>query len=95
MSSTDVNWYEPEVSSLVPVSIVLVESVPEGLVFNSSATHPSIFQAWLSLMAEARSSLDISSFYWTLTNKDTGTQEPSAQQVGGTGDLYTLHETQG
>ncbi|XP_029028123.1 5'-3' exonuclease PLD3 [Betta splendens] len=63
-----------------PCTIVLVESIPEGLEFNSSTTHPSIFQAWLNLMAEARSSLDISSFYWTLTNKDTGTQEPTAQQ---------------
>lgn len=32
-------------------------------------------------MAEARSSLDIASFYWTLTNNDTGTQEPTAYQV--------------
>ncbi|XP_069390319.1 5'-3' exonuclease PLD3 isoform X2 [Paralichthys olivaceus] len=63
-----------------PCKIVLVESIPEGLEFNSSTTHPSIYQAWLSLAAEARSSLDIASFYWTLTNKDTGTHEPSAYQ---------------
>ncbi|XP_010770200.1 phospholipase D3-like [Notothenia coriiceps] len=31
-------------------------------------------------MAEARSSVDIASFYWTLTNKDTGTHEPSANK---------------
>lgn len=60
--------------------IVLVESIPEGLEFNSSTTHPSIFQSWLSLMAEARSSLNIASFYWTLTNQDTGTHEPTAYQ---------------
>ncbi|XP_026234805.1 phospholipase D3 isoform X2 [Anabas testudineus] len=63
-----------------PCTIVLVESIPEGLEFNSSTTHPSIFQAWLNLMAEARSSLDIASFYWTLTNKDTETHEPTAYQ---------------
>ncbi|KAK2846613.1 hypothetical protein Q5P01_009612 [Channa striata] len=63
-----------------PCKIVLVESIPEGLEFNSSTTHPSIFQAWLNLMAEAHSTLDIASFYWTLTNKDTGTHEPTAQQ---------------
>ncbi|KAM4567096.1 5'-3' exonuclease PLD3 [Odontesthes bonariensis] len=63
-----------------PCKIVLVESIPEGLVFNSSSTHPSIFQAWINLMAEARSSVDIASFYWTLTNKDTETHEPTAQQ---------------
>lgn len=58
-----------------------MESIPEGLEFNSSTTHPSIFQAWLNLMSEARSSIDIASFYWTLTNKDTGTEEPTAYQV--------------
>ncbi|KAI3354007.1 hypothetical protein L3Q82_018564, partial [Scortum barcoo] len=63
-----------------PCKIVLVESIPEGLVFNSSTTHPSIFQAWLNLMDEARSSVDIASFYWTLTNEDTGTHEPTAYQ---------------
>lgn len=59
----------------------MVESIPEGLDFNSSTSHPSIFQAWLNLMSEARSSVDIASFYWTLTNEDTGTQEPTARQV--------------
>uniref|UniRef100_H3DNT1 5'-3' exonuclease PLD3 n=1 Tax=Tetraodon nigroviridis TaxID=99883 RepID=H3DNT1_TETNG len=63
-----------------PCNIVLVESIPEGLQFNSSTAHPSIFQAWLALMNEARSSVDIASFYWTLTNSDTGTQEPTAEQ---------------
>lgn len=63
-----------------PCNIVLVESIPEGLEFNSSATHPSIYQAWLGLIGEARSSLDIASFYWTLSNKDTGTHEPTAEQ---------------
>ncbi|XP_076014702.1 5'-3' exonuclease PLD3 isoform X2 [Genypterus blacodes] len=63
-----------------PCQMVLVESIPEGLDFNSSTSHLSIFQAWLSLMAEARSSIDVASFYWTLTNEDTGTQEPSAAQ---------------
>ncbi|XP_071754897.1 5'-3' exonuclease PLD3 [Centroberyx gerrardi] len=63
-----------------PCKIVLVESIPEGLEFNSSTTHLSIYQAWFDLIGEARSSLDIASFYWTLTNKDTGTHEPTAQQ---------------
>lgn len=63
-----------------PCSFVLVESIPEGLSFNSSFSQPSIFWAWQQLMSEARSSLDIASFYWTLTNADTGTHEPSAAQ---------------
>ncbi|XP_034460999.1 5'-3' exonuclease PLD3 [Hippoglossus hippoglossus] len=76
-----------------PCKIVLVESIPEGLEFNSSTTHPSIFQAWLSLAAEARSSLDIASFYWTLSNKDTGTHEPTAYQ--GEAILQKLAEVSG
>lgn len=65
-----------------------MESIPEGLEFNSSTTHPSIFQAWLNLLGEARSSLDIASFYWTLTNKDTGTHEPTAHQVSWSWEWY-------
>ncbi|XP_068173344.1 5'-3' exonuclease PLD3 isoform X2 [Antennarius striatus] len=80
-------------SSLFMASIVLVESIPEGLEFNSSTTHPSVFQAWLSLMGEARSSIDIASFYWTLTNSDTGTHEPTAVQ--GEAVLKTLAELSG
>ncbi|KAI1893349.1 hypothetical protein AGOR_G00122800 [Albula goreensis] len=61
-----------------PCRLVLLESIPEGLDFNSSTTNPSIYQAWLNLIGEAQSSLDIASFYWTLTNKDTHTHEPTA-----------------
>lgn len=61
-----------------------MESIPEGLDFpNASMGNPSTSQAWLGLLAGAHSSLDIASFYWTLTNNDTHTQEPSAQQVPG------------
>uniref|UniRef100_A0A8P0N859 5'-3' exonuclease PLD3 n=2 Tax=Canis lupus familiaris TaxID=9615 RepID=A0A8P0N859_CANLF len=64
-----------------PCEAVLVESIPEGLDFpNASMGNPSTSQAWLGLLAGAHSSLDIASFYWTLTNNDTHTQEPSAQQ---------------
>ncbi|XP_042337125.1 5'-3' exonuclease PLD3-like, partial [Plectropomus leopardus] len=76
-----------------PCKIVLVESIPEGLEFNSSTTHPSIFEAWINLMAEARSSVDIASFYWTLTNEDTGTHEQTAYQ--GETVLKTLAELSG
>lgn len=83
ISGSGFNTVALKLSPLVPsVRIVMVESIPEGLEFNSTASHPSIFQAWLNLMSEARSSVDIASFYWTLTNDDTGTQEPTAQQVG-------------
>lgn len=63
---------------------VLVESIPEGLDFpGASVSNPSTSQAWLGLLARANSSLDIASFYWTLTSNDTHIQEPSAQQVPG------------
>ncbi|XP_016149986.1 phospholipase D3-like [Sinocyclocheilus grahami] len=60
--------------------IVLVESIPEGLVFNSSTTHQSVYEAWLNLISGAQTSLDIASFYWTLTNDDTHTHEATANQ---------------
>lgn len=60
--------------------ISLVESIPVGLEFNSSARHPSIYDTWKHLIQEARSSLDIASFYWTMTNNDTKTHEPTANQ---------------
>lgn len=76
-----------------PCTIVLVESIPEGLEFNSSTAHLSIYQAWLNLIGQARSSVDIASFYWTLTNKDTRTKEPSANQ--GEAILASLAEASG
>ncbi|XP_047678600.1 5'-3' exonuclease PLD3 isoform X2 [Tachysurus fulvidraco] len=60
--------------------LVLVESIPVGMDFNSSVSHPSIYEAWRGLLSQAQSSLDISSFYWTLTNEDTHTHEPTANQ---------------
>ncbi|KAM4696663.1 5'-3' exonuclease PLD3 [Rhinophrynus dorsalis] len=64
-----------------PCKFVLVESIPEGLVYDANATiNPSVFQTWLSLLAEAKSSVDIASFYWTMTNNDTHTAHPSAYQ---------------
>lgn len=70
-----------ESNNSVICRIVLVESIPEGVVFNSSTAHQSIYDAWLNLISATQSSLDIASFYWTLTNTDTHTQEPTANQV--------------
>ncbi|XP_061682668.1 5'-3' exonuclease PLD3 [Syngnathoides biaculeatus] len=64
-----------------PCEISLVESIPEGVNFNSSEpSHGSTYGAWLRLIGQARGSVDIASFYWTLTNQDTGTHEPTADQ---------------
>ncbi|NWR65551.1 PLD3 Phospholipase, partial [Bucorvus abyssinicus] len=59
----------------------LVETIPEGLAFGAGAAPaPSTFSAWRKLLGSASRSLDIASFYWTLTNQDTRTHEPSAAQ---------------
>ncbi|XP_019717186.1 phospholipase D3 [Hippocampus comes] len=77
-----------------PCKISLVESIPEGVRFNSSdPSHGSTYEAWLQLMAQARTSIDIASFYWTLTNQDTGTHEPTADQ--GENVLKNLAELSG
>ncbi|NXT59688.1 PLD3 Phospholipase, partial [Pluvianellus socialis] len=59
----------------------LVESIPEGMTFSDgSVTNPSTFFTWMNLLRTVTRSLDIASFYWTMTNEDTGTHEPSATQ---------------
>ncbi|XP_069500585.1 5'-3' exonuclease PLD3 [Ambystoma mexicanum] len=64
-----------------PCQFVLVESIPEDLVYEANSTiNPTTFQSWLDLLAMANSSVDIVSFYWTLTNEDTGTKSPTANQ---------------
>uniref|UniRef100_A0A8D0DJX0 5'-3' exonuclease PLD3 n=1 Tax=Salvator merianae TaxID=96440 RepID=A0A8D0DJX0_SALMN len=64
-----------------PCRAVLVESVPEGLIYDDNSTLcPSIFEAWQKLLGDASSTVDIASFYWSLTNEDTHTHDPSASQ---------------
>uniref|UniRef100_A0A8B9QMD4 5'-3' exonuclease PLD3 n=1 Tax=Apteryx owenii TaxID=8824 RepID=A0A8B9QMD4_APTOW len=64
-----------------PCRIVLVESIPEGMTYGGKGPmNPSTFDTWMSLIGSAKHSLDIAAFYWTMTNEDTHTQEPSATQ---------------
>lgn len=64
-----------------PCKFVLVESIPEGLVYaDNSTVNPSIYQSWLDLLGTAKSSVDIASFYWSLTNNDTKTKSPTADK---------------
>ncbi|XP_037227784.1 5'-3' exonuclease PLD3 [Falco rusticolus] len=61
--------------------IVLVESIPEGMTFSEgSVLNPSTFSTWMNLLGTVTHSLDIASFYWTMTNEDTRTHELSAAQ---------------
>ena len=51
-------------------NIELVESIPEGLVFNSSVSHPSTFSAWKKLLDSTESELQLAGMYWTLRGSD-------------------------
>lgn len=74
--------------------IVLVESIPEGTTFrNSSVPNPSTFSTWMNLLGTVTRSLDIASFYWTVTNEDTRTHKPSAIQVRTAGIWHTRHSS--
>nr|XP_026496216.1 phospholipase D3-like isoform X1 [Vanessa tameamea] len=44
----------------------LVESIPEGHIYPPNATHMPTKNAWLDLIDEAQTSIEIASFYWTL-----------------------------
>ena len=51
-------------------NIQLVESIPEGLVFNSTVSHPTTFAAWKKLLELTESSLELAGMYWTLRGSD-------------------------
>lgn len=74
--------------------IVLVESIPEGMTFSDgSVPNPSTFSTWMNLLGTVTRSLDIASFYWTMTNEDTRTHEPSAAQVCTAGIWHMWHSS--
>ncbi|XP_054289745.1 5'-3' exonuclease PLD3-like [Macrosteles quadrilineatus] len=56
----------------------LVESIPDGMSYrNGSTPFPSTFSVWSDLLAKATSTVEIASYYWTLTNGTRG-QFPTA-----------------
>ncbi|XP_063906501.1 5'-3' exonuclease PLD3-like isoform X2 [Zophobas morio] len=65
-----------ELNRAVPASCIntcslsLVESIPEGVTFNSSVKHPSTFETWFNLILSAESTIEIASFYWTLRQSE-------------------------
>ncbi|KAH8240721.1 hypothetical protein KR026_004318 [Drosophila bipectinata] len=66
-----------------PCDIQLVETIPIGL--NYSANSPrflSTYEAWLQLLGNAKTSLDIASFYWTLTAADTPGETDNSSYPG-------------
>ncbi|XP_072345928.1 5'-3' exonuclease PLD3-like [Scyliorhinus torazame] len=63
-----------------PCSFVVAESVPDGLAYNENATkYQSTYNSWLNLINIANSSLDIASFYWTLTGCDINVTDPTSK----------------
>ncbi|OXA58455.1 5'-3' exonuclease PLD3 [Folsomia candida] len=46
----------------------LLESIPEGLTFNSTTTHSSTYSGWVQLLELAKESIEIGSFYWNLVD---------------------------
>ncbi|XP_069772678.1 5'-3' exonuclease PLD3-like isoform X2 [Narcine bancroftii] len=63
-----------------PCRFVLAESVPDGLVYGENATeYQSIYNSWLNLIKMANRSLDIASFYWTLTGSDINVTDPTSK----------------
>merc|ERR1719278_363603 len=47
-------------------SVKLVESIPEGLVFNSTVKHLSTHAAWSRLLKLAKEEVLLAGMYWTL-----------------------------
>nr|XP_020653100.1 phospholipase D3-like isoform X1 [Pogona vitticeps]XP_020653101.1 phospholipase D3-like isoform X2 [Pogona vitticeps] len=77
LSSFPSLWSETEECSN-QCRVVLVESLPANLHLKSP--NPSIYQAWVDLLAEAHSSVEIAAFYFTLRDSDIHVQDPSSQQ---------------
>ncbi|MFH4981283.1 hypothetical protein AB6A40_007992 [Gnathostoma spinigerum] len=50
----------------------LVESIPVGLIYEPPSPFMSTTDAWIRLIENASSTVDIASFYWSLLPEDTG-----------------------
>ena len=78
-------------SEVCACRISVVESIPENLTYSvGSPLHPSIYDAWMRLIASATKSIDVAAFYWTLRSSDLKFQDPSDWQV-----LAWLHMCKG
>ncbi|XP_072345510.1 5'-3' exonuclease PLD3-like [Scyliorhinus torazame] len=61
--------------------LTLVESIPVGLVYPKGVPHHvSIYQGWMDLLQEAKETVDIAAFYFTLRSADMGLADPTASQ---------------
>ena len=51
-------------------SIQIVESIPEGLTFNSSINNMRTFEAWSNLIEFAEDTIEVAGMYWSLRGSD-------------------------
>lgn len=74
-------------------SFDLVESIPENLTYSPGSIHyPSVYSTWASLIDDAKTSIDIAAFYWTLLNDDV-TKKPVASSWQGEDIFRRLNDT--
>lgn len=79
---TPFNAAEYLMANLTFFRFVLVETVPDGLVYAENATgYQSIYNSWMDLIKMANHSLDIAAFYWTLTGSDVNVTDPTSKYV--------------
>ena len=50
--------------------VELVESIPDGLLFNSTINHTSTYSAWSKLITLAEKEILQAGMYWTLRGQD-------------------------
>ena len=70
-------------------SVQLVESIPEGLVFNSSVKHLSTHAAWSQLLGLAEEEVLLAGMYWTLKG---ATLYPDPSDWAGEDIFQKLHK---
>uniref|UniRef100_A0A1I8AVX3 PLD phosphodiesterase domain-containing protein n=1 Tax=Steinernema glaseri TaxID=37863 RepID=A0A1I8AVX3_9BILA len=61
--------YERTGVCLDSCSLRIVESIPTGLVYNSTVENPSTYEVWKELLDGAKTSIDFAVFYWNLRDK--------------------------
>ncbi|XP_067895165.1 5'-3' exonuclease PLD3-like isoform X4 [Heterodontus francisci] len=81
-------WKDLHSTTCDDCSFVVAESVPDGLIYEENATkYQSTYNSWINLINIANSSLDIASFYWTLTGHDINVTDPTSKP-----GEFLLHE---
>ena len=51
-------------------SIQIIESIPEGLTFNSSINNIRTYDAWAKLIDLAEDTIEVAGMYWSLRGSD-------------------------